>query len=174
MWFWLMPAATLPPALSIDANATTVATAEGTIIGSITGRVHDQSGKGIPSATVIMSGPSGARTTTDTQGQFAFRDLVPGDYVVTAQSGDLSAATQVTVSRTPIPIPPIFAPGDFPGRGLDEVRGLGRTFIARLEASGITHPAEVAALELTALAEILRVPENRARTIIAEARRLLE
>jgi hypothetical protein len=53
------------------------------------------------------------------------------------------------------------------------VRELGPTFITRLEASGIAHPAEVAALELTALAEILRVPENRARTIIAEARRLL-
>jgi hypothetical protein len=46
--------------------------------------------------------------------------------------------------------------------------------MTRLEASGITHPAEVAALEPTALAEILRVPESRARTIIAEARRLIE
>lgn len=168
MWFWL-----LPPALSIDANATTVITG-GTIIGTITGTVHDQSGSVIPGATVILSPPTVPQTATGKLGQFAFRNLVPGDYVVTAQLGNLSAATQVTVPGTPIPIPPIFAPGDFPGRRLDEVRGLGPNFIARLEASGITHPAEVAALELTALAEILRVPESRAKTIIAEARRLLE
>jgi dTMP kinase len=161
MWFWLMPAN-----LSIEAGVTATR--------SVIGTVRGQSGSAISGATVTLISPSGPRTAvTDAQGPLAFPNLAPDHYVVTAQFGDLSAETQVTVPGTPGPIPPIFDPGDSPGRRLDEVRGLGPTFIARLEASGITHPAEVAALEPTALAEILRVPESRASNIIAEAQRLL-
>jgi Family of unknown function (DUF6519)/Carboxypeptidase regulatory-like domain len=165
MWFWLSP-----PDLRIDVTVTRT-TVGNVIIRSIIGTVRDRLGSVIPGATVNLTGPTDTQpTVTDNQGNFAFPNVAPGSYVVTAQFRDLSAAAPVTVPGTP---PPIFDPGNFPGRTLDEVRGLGPTFIARLEASGITHPAEVAALEPTALAEILRASESRARTIIAEARRLL-
>jgi hypothetical protein len=173
MWFWLMPDGTLPTALSIETRVTT-STVGNTIIHSIHGTVRDRSGNALSdAATVILTGPSNRTEETEPQGQFAFANVAPGSYVVTAKFGDLATEMSVTVPGTSVPIPPIFDPGDFPGRRLNEVRGLGSVFMARLETSGITHPAEVAALEPTVLAEILRISERQASTIIATAQRLL-
>jgi hypothetical protein len=173
MWFWLMPAGTLPPALNIEVTVTAIPVGS-TTIHSISGTVRDRSGAVISGATVTLTGPGNPQTAvTNTQGQFAFPNVVPGSYVVTVRFNDLAAEAPVTVPGTSGPIPPTLEPTDIAGRRLNEVRGLGPTFIARLEANGITHPAEVVALEPMALMEILRVPESRARTIIAEARRLL-
>jgi hypothetical protein len=43
----------------------------------------------------------------------------------------------------------------------------------RLAESGITHPAEVASMKPVSPAEVLRIPERRARTLIEEAKSLL-
>jgi hypothetical protein len=127
-----------------------------------------------------LSGPTGTLSTvTNAQGGFRFADLVAGTYTVTAVSGGLVGQQQVAVPGVitppgPGPItPPIFDPRAFPGRTLAEVGGIGPVFRARLEANGITHPAEVASIEASRLASILEISEIRANVLIENARRLL-
>jgi hypothetical protein len=170
MWFWLMPADTRR-GLTIQ-----VAVAGNTL----SGIVFDVAGSVVPEASITLSGPTGTLSTvTDTQGAFRFANLAPGTYTVTALSGGLVGQQQVTVPGVitppgPGPItPPIFDPRAFPGRTLAEVGGIGPVFRARLEANGITHPAEVASLEAARLASILEISEIRANVLIENARRLL-
>jgi len=169
MWFWLAPVQVR--GLIIDVTV---------LRNTITGVVRDSTGGVIPRATMIMTGQGVTRTAlTDAQGGFRFVDLAAGNYVLTAQFGNLTAQQQVTVPGIigptppgPVP-PPIFDPAAFPGRTLAEVSGIGPTLRARLEENGITHPAEVASMETARLAELLRISERRASTIIDNARRLL-
>lgn len=54
------------------------------------------------------------------------------------------------------------------------VSRLGRDTLAVSKAeNGITHPAEVASMKPVSPAELLRIPERRARTLIEEAKSLL-
>ena len=55
---------------------------------TISGRVTDQTGAVIPQATVRMTGPRGNKTsaTTDHEGTFRIRGLLPGFYTVTAEA----------------------------------------------------------------------------------------
>jgi len=169
MWFWLAPVQVRGLIIDVTVFSNT-----------ITGTVRDSTGGVIPGATIIMTGQGVTRTAlTDAQGGFRFVDLAAGNYVLTAQFGNLTAQQQVTVPGIigptppgPVP-PPIFDPAAFPGRTLAEVSGIGPTLRARLEENGITHPAEVASMETARLAELLRISESRASTIIDNARRLL-
>jgi hypothetical protein len=165
MWFWLVPpeaSGGLTLEVKPSANA-------------ITGVVLGPAGEGVEGANIILEGKSDRLTdVTDENGNFEFRNLPQGNYVVTAQSGDLSAATQVIVPGAGgSPPPSTFDPRAFPGRTLAEVSGIGPTFSARLGEHGITHPATVAAIDAARLAEILRISEGRAHSIINSARRLL-
>jgi len=110
-------------------------------------------------------------TTAD--GKFQFAGLAPGTYTVVAQLSDLTGQTQATISAISVPPgTPIFVPGAVAGPTLADVSGIGPTFRARLEANGVTLAAEVASMEAPRLAEILRISQARANTIINNARRL--
>jgi len=54
---------------------------------SITGEVRDQSGAPIAAATLILSGPRSAKTSSDAQGAFAFTGLPSGVYSISASKG---------------------------------------------------------------------------------------
>jgi hypothetical protein len=56
---------------------------------------------------------------------------------------------------------------------LNDVRGIGPVYAARLEADGITSLDELALIEAAELAEILQVTEGRAAGFVEEAKRLL-
>jgi hypothetical protein len=170
MWLWLMPA---EARVGLTIN---VAVAGNTMSGT----VLNVAGAVIPGANVTLSGPTGTQSAvTDTQGFFRFANLVPGNYTVTATAGGLVGQRQVTVPGVIAPpitgpiTPPIFEPRAFPERTLAEVGGIGQVFRTRLEESGINHPAEVASLEASRLAEILGISETRANVIIENARRLM-
>ncbi len=65
------------------------------------------------------------------------------------------------------------APGRPPSqRSLTEVKGIGPSFAERLEAEGITDPAQVAGMSPSRLAGLLGIAETRADRIIQSARRL--
>ena len=76
----------------------TVAHAQGTTTGSMTGTLTDASGGVLPGATVTLSGPNiqGTRTdTTDGQGTYRFRNLPPGrGYRVAASLSGFREAVQ--------------------------------------------------------------------------------
>jgi hypothetical protein len=170
MWFWLMPADTRG-GLTIN-----VAVAGNTMSGT----VLNVAGAVIPGANVTLSGPPGTQSTiTDSQGFFRFANLAPGNYTVTASSGGLVGQRPVTVPGVITPpitgpiTPPIFEPLASAERTLAEVGGIGPVFRSRLEQSGINHPAGVASLEPSRLAEILGISETRANVVIENARRLL-
>jgi predicted flap endonuclease-1-like 5' DNA nuclease len=80
-----------------------------------------------------------------------------------------------TPTLTPMPTstPTTFNPNDFPGRQVDEVRGIGPEYKERLEAKGIKNLAELASIVPARLAEILEISEVRAVSFIDEARCLL-
>jgi hypothetical protein len=70
--------------------------------GNIQGTVQNQTGQGVQDADVraLNSGATIASTKTDANGGFAFLELAPGTYSVTAERGDLAAvSSQVTVER---------------------------------------------------------------------------
>lgn len=56
-------------------------------LGSIAGAVRDAGGAPIAGATIVLSGPQHANATTDAAGAFAFPNLKPGTYAVTANKG---------------------------------------------------------------------------------------
>jgi hypothetical protein len=69
--------------------------------------------------------------------------------------------------------PIIFSARDFPGRNVQEVKGIGPTTAERLKQKRITNLAHLASTEPGKLAEILDISEVRAMAFIDEARRLL-
>src|SRR5262249_27517954 len=75
---------------------------------AITGRVADSSGSVLQGAEVLVE-PTGARTTSDAQGQFFINNLTPGHYTVTVtyvgfselkKDLDLTAGQQAVVDAT--------------------------------------------------------------------------
>ncbi len=75
-----------------------MAAAQGTTTGSLSGTLTDASGAVLPGVTVTLSGPSlqGQRTVvTDEQGFYRFHNVPPGpDYTVTATLSGFRDATQ--------------------------------------------------------------------------------
>jgi hypothetical protein len=69
--------------------------------------------------------------------------------------------------------PIIFSARDFPGRNVQEVKGIGPATAERLKKKRITNLAHLASTEPGKLAEILDISEVRAMAFIDEARRLL-
>lgn len=88
-------------ALSLLLLATTSLVAQSTA-GSLSGQVTDSSGAALPGVTVELSGPAmqGTRTTvTDSQGNFRFHNVPPGqDYRVAATLAGFAPATK-TIQR---------------------------------------------------------------------------
>jgi len=66
-----------------------------------------------------------------------------------------------------------FKPKDFPGRSVEEVKGIGPATAELLKAKRITNLAHLASMEPGKLADILEISEVRAMTFIDQARRLL-
>jgi uncharacterized protein DUF6519/carboxypeptidase family protein len=91
MWFWLMPPAAGPKAPTIA-----VAVLNNLVTGTVTGT------GGVPLAgvKVVLSGPTTGAALTDANGHFRFANLVPGNYVVTAQLDAGVAQTSITVEQT--------------------------------------------------------------------------
>ena len=59
---------------------------------SLTGRVTDQNGKGIEGATLLLSGSSSGRATTDRTGYYTFKNVIGGgNYRVTPVTASLRA-----------------------------------------------------------------------------------
>jgi uncharacterized surface anchored protein len=72
--------------------------------GSITGTVTDESGKPVASATVDLKDPvteeQPSSVTTNENGNYTFKDLLPGDYVILAKKdGKESDAVSLKVSK---------------------------------------------------------------------------
>jgi hypothetical protein len=60
---------------------------ESAVKGSIDGLVVDASGASVPNATIILTGPTGSKTTaSDQQGNYLFPLLVPGVYSIKIES----------------------------------------------------------------------------------------
>ena len=74
---------------------------------------------------------------------------------------------------TPPVGPIIFSARDFPGRNVQEVKGIGPATAERLRQKRITNLAHLASQEPGKLAGILEISEVRAMEFVAEARRLL-
>lgn len=82
-----------------------IAQNEGSTRGSVAGTVLDPSKAVVPDATVTLTGPLGNEAqTTNTQGAFVFRDLVPGSYSVKVQktgfSNTVLPAINVLINNT--------------------------------------------------------------------------
>ena len=76
---------------------TGVATGQETT-GTMTGRILDAQGLGIPGASVIITGPQGARTvTTDAEGRFQAPFLTPGVYTTRAALSGFRSVEQAGV-----------------------------------------------------------------------------
>jgi len=78
---------------------------EGSTRGSMAGTVSDPSKAVVPGATVTVTGPLGNATqTSNAQGAFVFRDLVPGSYSVKVQktgfSNTVMPAIDVLINNT--------------------------------------------------------------------------
>jgi hypothetical protein len=56
---------------------------------------------------------------------------------------------------------------------LQQVKGIGPVFDGRLQAEGITTIAQVAAMPVEVIANLLEISENRANTILTEAVKIL-
>ena len=68
----------------------------------------------------------------------------------------------------PPPASPVPQPDD-----LKQVKGIGMVFDGRLRAGGIDSIAQLAALSAASLADLLAISENRAKTILTEAAKVL-
>ena len=84
--------------------------ADATQVGTIKGRILDESGAGVPGATVeILSGNQGLRRsqTTDATGNYTFAALQPGPYMLRASlSGFQSVERTDSSGRGTIPAAP--------------------------------------------------------------------
>lgn len=66
--------------------------------GVLRGQVTDESGAVVPAASVVLNGPSGARTTkTGADGSYAFADLPAGEYTVRASGPQLGLREPATI-----------------------------------------------------------------------------
>ena len=74
---------------------------------SVSGTVVDQSGAAVPGATITLSGPSAASTTTGSAGDYHFRNVAAGTYRVTATLVGFAAATasDITVGAAGSDVP---------------------------------------------------------------------
>jgi predicted flap endonuclease-1-like 5' DNA nuclease len=167
--FWLVSAGVqLPLVLAVGVSLNVVS---GTV---------SRGGEPVEAATVRLRRTSppaaGSEQTTqsDAAGQFSFTAL-PGEYTVIAESLGDTAEQAVEVG------PVIVAPGGgapVPGGPGDlsvvEISGIGPVFRELLAAHGISRVEEFASLPPDRIAEILPVSVERARTLIANARRLIE
>ena len=72
-------------------------------IQDVTGTVNDALGRPIPSASVTLQDAQGkteAKTTSDSQGHFAFKGIAPGVYAVVGDKKDFKPATEIiTVAK---------------------------------------------------------------------------
>ena len=177
MWFWIVPLA---------------ATVRGE---NVAGNVKDEAGAALPGFTVLLNGPGVTLTqVTNSNGQFRFQGLAPGAYTLVVNS--TAARMEVTVKPVMPPdqdqpalqtamaasnetspaglrgIQAPAAPASPPAPTLADVRGIGPVALSRLQQAGITHVAEVAAMEPAKLAQALQMPETRARNIIENAKLL--
>src|SRR6185437_11096811 len=67
------------------------------LVGSVTGKVVDEQGAVLPGVVVTLTGKTGAKTqTTDSQGEYRFLGLEPGNYVVKAALQGFVAKEQTT------------------------------------------------------------------------------
>jgi outer membrane receptor protein involved in Fe transport len=64
---------------------------------SITGTIVDQTGAGVPGATVQLIGPTNAVTTSGSGGQYVFRGVAPGTYSIDVRLAGFSPAVRDNV-----------------------------------------------------------------------------
>jgi outer membrane receptor protein involved in Fe transport len=76
---------------------------------SISGGVIDQTGAKLPGATVQLTGPTNAVTTSGSGGQYTFRNVAPGTYAIEVRLVGFSPAVRsnVAVSTTNVDVPNI-------------------------------------------------------------------
>lgn len=98
-WFLIVVVASLCASASARAQST----------GGVSGSIDDQTGAALPGVRLTIRGVTERVTQTSAAGDFAFLDLPPGDYEITAElSGfervhrtvHVQAAERVTVSLT--------------------------------------------------------------------------
>ncbi len=78
--------------------------------GALTGTIVDESNAAVPGATVQLSGPGvNASTTSGPRGEYAFRDLQPGGYRISALLVGFAPGTsgEVTVASGEVQVPPV-------------------------------------------------------------------
>src|SRR5438552_15837775 len=80
----------IPALLFVVASAVPAAAQNATLSGTVV----DESGAGVPGATVQLAGPGGnTSTTSGPKGEYSFRDLARGTYRVTATLSGFSPGT---------------------------------------------------------------------------------
>ena len=167
--FWIVPAdAQLPLVMTV-----------GVTLNVVSGTVS-RGGEAVDAATVRLrrNNPPGAgseqRARTDAAGRFSFTALA-GEYTVIAES--LGATIEQAVEVRPAIVPP---GGGTPGPGgpgdlsVVEIEGIGPVFSGLLAARGVRLVREFVAQPPERIAEILSVSVERARTLLGNARRLIE
>ena len=76
--------------------------------GAISGQVHDQSGRGIGGARVLLVGPKGMQLSADGEGLFAALDLPPGNYQLQVDAeGHLMQVMSIEVAANETATPTI-------------------------------------------------------------------
>ena len=64
---------------------------------AITGHVKDPQGANLPAATMKLQGPDrtfSLVTSTDSNGEYSFKNLAPGDYILEAEASGFTLAAQ--------------------------------------------------------------------------------
>ena len=76
---------------------------------SVSGTIVDQTGAALPGATVQLIGPTNAVTTSGPGGQYTFRDVGAGTYVIEVRLVGFAPAVQdgVTMAGANVQVPPI-------------------------------------------------------------------
>src|SRR5258708_17462250 len=71
--------------------------------GAIRGQVTDPSGAALVGAAVLLTTPSGASmdTTTNKEGMYEFKNLVPGTYEIKAEAAGFALFDQKAVALAP-------------------------------------------------------------------------
>src|SRR6185295_4043910 len=75
---------------------------------SVSGTVVDQTGASTPGATVQLTGPTNFLTTSGSGGQYTFRNVTPGMYVLEVRLAGFSPATRnITVGSANMEVPAV-------------------------------------------------------------------